>query len=320
MLVAQVAAEGFDEPRLGRGLRGSGSRTGAVPETGRQILVPAGDLAGGAQQDEARFRPVRLAVRFAGASPQPQDRVRREAQPHDAGDQGGHVGQGNRFGAAFGQIAAERVVELRVGPRPLRRPPAARPRQTWARAPPAVADGVLYRARQIPGAVPCTPRRAPGRWSVRGAARPEEQAHQHVLTAQPMAMSWIRSSTMCQSGSWPMLNRMTRVMVKDAWPAAKEMAAGAIPARSTARGSRNQSAVPWWPISCSSPVPMIEPRGAAQGADRVLPGVEGVRAQHGQGSQEHPERVLDAGHVGEADRYAEAERAAQVVVQPDGTG
>ncbi|WP_405522611.1 hypothetical protein [Streptomyces canus] len=50
-----------------------------LAQAGGQVPVPAGDAAHGAQENEAGPGPVRLGRQFAGALPQAQHRVRREA-------------------------------------------------------------------------------------------------------------------------------------------------------------------------------------------------------------------------------------------------
>ncbi len=56
-----------------------------------------------------------------------------------------------------------------------------------------------------------------------------------------------------------MLNRNTSVSVNAAWPAAKEIAAGATPASRIATGSRNHSSVVLVPIAVSISAPTMKP-------------------------------------------------------------
>ena len=56
---------------------------------------------------------------------------------------------------------------------------------------------------------------------------------------------------------------------------------------------------------------------AGHGANRVLPGVQRVRAQHRQRAEDHPERVLDPGQPRGEHRQPQPGGTTQAVVQPD---
>ena len=115
-----------------------------------------------------------------------------------------------------------------------------------------------------------------------------------------------------------MLNRITSVSVNAACPAANEIAAGANPAKRTAGGSRNQSSVVVGADQREQPGADDEPGDRAeQAADDVLAGAQGVRAQDGERAEHDPERVLDAGQIGDEDGEAQADRTAHAVVQPN---
>ena len=57
--------------------------------------------------------------------------------------------------------------------------------------------------------------------------------------------------------------------------------------------------------------------GPGQPAQRVLAGVQGIRAEHRQCAEDDPERVLDPGQFGDQHGQAKAGRAAHAVVKPD---
>ena len=122
-------------------------------------------------------------------------------------------------------------------------------------------------------------------------------------------MSSTRSRPTRQPVGWMMLNRNTSVSVNAAWPAAKEIAAGATPANRIATGSRNHSSVALVPITSSSAAPIDEPgHRAQQSAQRRLTGAQRVRAQHRQRAQHHPEGVLHARAIGDEHRQCQADR------------
>ena len=75
--------------------------------------------------------------------------------------------------------------------------------------------------------------------------------------------------------------------------------------------------------SCSVPISATSARAddepgdrAEQAADHVLPGAQRVRAQHRERAEHDPEGVLHAGEVGDQHRKAEADGAADAVLQP----
>ena len=180
----------------------STSRAAAAPSDGSGVrhrrpagerqsegLVPAGDRAG--DRGELGSRRLPAAGRLVAAGdPEIEHRVGGEAEPRDAVDEAGRVGERDRLRRPLGQVRPERVVEAprggrgalagggrhRVGRRlavAARRPRTRPPRRGSARS----------RRR---------PRRAPGRAPVTDAARPEEEpdgeadgaAERDVLDAQ----------------------------------------------------------------------------------------------------------------------------------------
>ena len=251
------------------------------------------------------------------ALPQVEHRVGGEPEPGDAGDQAGHVRQRHRLGAALGEVAAERVVQ------PARRgrgalgassaAPAARVPGARQRTAHAELDG----AAQIPRAVGVRLRQRPAqRRPPHRAAR--TAARRRGSPRSRCATSSTRSSPTRQPTGSMMLNRITSVSVNAAWPAANEIAAGATPAKRTASGSSTQSTVGVRADQQQRARRRRRTRRPCRAAaQRVLPGVQGVGAQHRQRAEHDPERVLHAGQVGDEDGQAEPDRAAHAVVQPD---
>ena len=101
---------------------------------------------------------------------------------------------------------------------------------------------------------------------------------------------------MCQPAGWMMLKRISSVTVNAAWPAGER----------DRRPERCRRAAPRWaagpraasvsdPMAASTPAPIANPIDRADDASHdELAGVQGVRTQHGQRAEDHPERVLHA--------------------------
>ena len=111
------------------------------------------------------------------ALPQVEDCVGRQPEPHDTGDEAGHLGKRDGLRASFRQVAPERVVE----------PPGGRGRRERVaggcgrRRAFAIgaAEAELDRAAEVSRAVDVRlgQRAAEGRG---GAARPEQQPHEQA--------------------------------------------------------------------------------------------------------------------------------------------
>ena len=75
----------------------------------------------------------------------------------------------------------------------------------------------------------------------------------------PIAMSSTLIRPSSQPAGWMMLNRISRVTVNAACPAANEISAGATPAISTATGSNAQSTVMSVPMPIRITAPITKP-------------------------------------------------------------
>ena len=105
--------------------------------------------------------------------------------------------------------------------------------------------------------------------------------------------------------------------VNAAWPAANEIVAGARPASRTAGRSSTQSSVVLVPMSTTSTPPTTKPATVpSRPRSTFCAGAQRVGAQHRERAEHDPEGVLHAREVGDEHREAEADGAADAVLQP----
>jgi len=216
----------------------------AAPGRGYQQDTPADASS---RMNRASDRSVRVCLACV-ALPQLQHRVRGEAQSNDSGP-GSSCRKAHRLGAASAGSCGRRRRDGGRGGRLAAASSGASVRlqpmlQRLQRIPPIgeVAGASVYGAT------------AP---VDRGCGARGQKNRPPARSRTARAMSWIRSSTMCQSGLAD-VEQVTRVTVKAAGPRRTRWRRGRCRRRHGDR-EQNQSRVPWWPMSWSSPVPMSEP-------------------------------------------------------------